>query len=280
MLYVPASSRNALATMRKAFGMGDAEAKRSAREYLAQPFYTFVVFHRILHRRERPNDWTVEERNDQDVVQLRESGRPFIVATGHFRRESFLALYTPRICPGNLAGLFAPVAAPSLHPHNIRERVHFGQILKAIQQSRPDLTFVYAGGAVKKLLKHVVQPGSQAIVAADAFWKTTGSSTHTRPFAGMRARSFSVGCAVLSRLAQCPIVACTTYLETDGTVVVEWGRVIAPPQREDEGADSRITDEILDLLEIAVGRQPTQYVLYIGEERRWNSGNQSWEDLS
>jgi lauroyl/myristoyl acyltransferase len=280
MLCVPTSGRNALATMQKAFEMEVADAKRSAREYLALPFYTFVVFHRILHGREHANDWMVEERNDQDVVRLRQSGRSFIVATGHFRRESTTTLHTPRVCPGNLRSLAAPLAAPSLHPHNIRERVQFGQILKAIQQSRLDQNFVYAGCAVRKLLKHLAQPGSQLIVAADAFWKTTGSSTHTRPFAGMRARRFSVGSATLSRLAQCPIVTCASYVETDGTVILEWGRVIAPPQRDDEGADIRITNEILDLLEIAVGRQPTQYVLYIGEERCWNSGNQSWEDLS
>jgi lauroyl/myristoyl acyltransferase len=96
----------------------------------------------------------------------------------------------------------------------------------------------------------------------------------------MRARPFSVGTAALSRLAQCPIVACAGYIEKNGTVVLHWGPVIAPPQRKDEGADVRVTDTILDFLEDAVGRRPTQYVLYIGEERQWNPVLQSWGDTN
>jgi lauroyl/myristoyl acyltransferase len=278
MLRVPSSGRPALTTMQKAFLMEDADARRSAREYLAQPFYSFVVFHRILHRREHPDNWTVEERNNQDVVQLRESGRSFIVATGHFRRESHVALCMPRFCPGSIAIVFVPVPARSLRPHNIRTRVHFGQLLQVIRHSRPDSKFVYVGGALKELLKHLEQPSCQVVVSVDAFWKTTGWSAHTRPFAGMRARPFSIGSAVLSRLAQCPIVPCATYVGKDGTIVLEWGPVIPPPQREDEAADSPNTNIILDFLESAIGRRPSQYVLYIGEERRWNPVLQTWED--
>jgi lauroyl/myristoyl acyltransferase len=279
MLYVPTSGRSVLATMRKAFGMEDADARRSAQESLAQPFHTFVVFHRILHRREHPNDWTVKERNNQGVVQLRQSGRSFIVATGHFSRESFATLCTPRICPGQVVTVSVALPAPSLRPHDIRLRVHFGQILRTLRYSFPDQKSVsIGGGAVRKLLKDLAQPSCQLIMSVDAFWTTTGSSTHMRPFAGMRARPFSIGTAALARLAQCSLVACGSYVEKDGTVVLEWGPVIKPPRREDEAADIRTTNELLDFLENAIGRCPTQYVLYIGEERRWNPALQTWED--
>ena len=154
MLYVPTSGRNILATMRKAFGMEDTDARRSARDYLAQPFYSFVVFHRYLHGRDDPNDWTIEERNNQDVVQFRDSGRSFIVATGHFRRDPMLPLYLPRTRFGSIEHVTIPVPARSLRPHNIRERIYFGQLLKVIQYSRPDLKLVYVGDGVRKLLKH------------------------------------------------------------------------------------------------------------------------------
>jgi lauroyl/myristoyl acyltransferase len=94
----------------------------------------------------------------------------------------------------------------------------------------------------------------------------------------MRARTFSIGSAVFSRMAQCPIVACATYVEKEGTVVLEWGPVIPPPQREDEAADLRTINALLDFLEKAIGQRPTQYFLYIGEERQWNAVLQTWED--
>jgi lauroyl/myristoyl acyltransferase len=278
MLRVPSSGGPALATMRKAFLMEGEEARSSAREYLAQPFCSFVIFDRLLRGRENLDSWTVEERNNQDVVQLRESGRSFIVAAGHFRRESYIAICIPRFCPGSIATVSIPLPGWSLHPHNIRTKVQFGQFLKVHQRVRPDHEFVYVGGALKKLLKHLAQPGCQVVMSVDAFWKTASWSAHTRPFAGMRARPFSIGSAVLGRLAQCPIATLASYVAKDGTVVLEWGPVISPPQREDEGADVSNTNMILDFLEGAIGRRPSQYTLYIGEERRWDSVLQTWED--
>jgi hypothetical protein len=46
----------------------------------------------------------------------------------------------------------------------------------------------------------------------------------------------------------------------------------------DEQADIRITNEILDRIERAVGRWPGQYVLPIGGQRRWNAAACRWED--
>jgi lauroyl/myristoyl acyltransferase len=278
MLRVPTSGRNVLATMRKAFGMEGSDASRSASQSLAQPFYAFVIFHRVLHNRENPADWIVEERNNEDVVRLRESGRSFIVATGHFKRESMLPLYLPQICPGSIEHVTVAVPAPSLRPHNIRERTYFGQLLRVLQHSSPDVKLTYVGDGARKLIKHLAQPRCQVAMAVDAFWNVPGSSAHTRPFAGMRARSFSIGAAIVSRLAQCPVVALASYVESDGTIILEWGPMIEPPQRNDGSSDVRNTNALLDFLETAVGRRPTQYVLYIGEERRWNPVLQRWED--
>lgn len=278
MLCIPTSRRNALATMQKAFLLQGSDARRSAREYLAQPFCSFVVFHRILYGRENQDNWTIEERNNRDVVQLRESGQSFIVAAGHFRRESYLPIYLPRFCPGSVATISLPVPAPSLHPDDIRTRVQFGQFLKVIQHSRPDHKFVYVGGALNEALKHLERHSSQIVMSIDTFWKTTGRSTHTRPFAGMRARTLSIGSAILCRLAQCPIVPFASYVHKDGTIIVEWGPVIQPPQLDDEATDLANAHTLLDFMETAIGQRPSQYTLYIGEERQWNPVLHTWED--
>ena len=280
MLRIPSSGKSALRMTQKAFQKVDAEARRSAEEYLAQPFCSFVVFERILHNRENLNDWKVEEKNAEAVAALRESGRPFILAGGHFRRDSFIAIYMRRFSPGSVATVSLPVPRRSFRPSSIRMRIQFGQLLKVIQHTRPENKFVYVGGAstVREILKHLEAPGHELLIAIDAFWKTGGWSAHLRPFAGMRCRPFSVGSAALSRLARCPIVTFASYIAKDGTIVLEWGPVIPAPEYSDEAADRSNANIILDFLENEIGLRPSQYTLYIGEERRWNPDLQIWED--
>jgi len=278
MLRVPSSGGPALATMRKSFCMEDTEAQRVAREYLAQPFCSFVVFERMLSGRESLDTWTIKEKNNQSVAQLRDSERPFIVAAGHFRRESYAAMFMPQFCPGSIVTVSLPRPDWSLHPHNIRMKVQFGQFLKIHQQVCPDHEFVYVGGALTKLLKHLERPNCRVVMSVDTFWNSARASAHTRPFAGMRARTFSIGSAVLGRLAQCPIVPFASYVGKESTIVLEWGPTIPPPHRDDEAADIVNTNIILDFLENAIGSRPSQYTLYMGEERCWNSALEIWED--
>ena len=279
MLHMPTSRQAARQTMRVAFGMNDADAAKSAQEYLAQPFYTFVAFRRVLRHREHTDGWVIEERNNHGIAQLRETGRSFIVATGHFRRESHLVLYLTRVCPGKSAAIHLPLTAARLRAHTVLERIQYGQLLRTARSVRPDHIFLWVGDAVRKILKNLAQPNCQVVISVDAFWRATGSSTYTRPFAGMRARTFSTGTAALARLAQRPIVPCVGYVDENDAIILEWGDVIEPPSRDDEAADIRTTDTILDFLEQAIGRRPTQYVIYIGEERRWNPVQKAWENL-
>ena len=39
-------------------------------------------------------------------------------------------------------------------------------------------------------------------------------------------------------------------------------------------------NKLIDVLEKAIGERPTQYVLHIGEGRRWNANMKHWEDFS
>jgi lauroyl/myristoyl acyltransferase len=239
-------------------------------------------------RRESPEQWTIEEVNGEEVNALRESERSFIVATGHFRRQSFIALCTSRIVPGATAMVAVPIPERSLNPSDIRLRAHYGQIVKAYKRARPDLKVLFVADNSRKqsdsslviqLLGHLAKSRHRVIMAVDAFWRTTGMSSHIRPFCGMKARPFSTGGATLSRLAQCPIVPCVSYVKSNSTIVIEWGPVIAPPPRRDLGADIRTTNVLLDFLENAIGRRPTQYVLDIGDERRFDPALSTWKDL-
>jgi lauroyl/myristoyl acyltransferase len=278
MSRIPSSGRSALMTTEKAFLMKGDEATRNAQEYLAQPFYSFVILHRLMSGREKIEEWKIEERNSREVDQLRESGQSFIVATGHFRRDSYIALWGRRICPGKLLSVTVSLPPKSPNPHDIRVRIQLGQLLRAMKHIRPDLEIVEVGiESMVRVLEHLKQGGSQAIITVDAFWSRKGSK-HTRPFAGMRARSFSIGSSTLGRLAQCPIAPCVTYTDADGTCVVEWGSVIHPPGPEDKRADLGNGNAILDFFEKPIGLRPTQYSLYIGEERQWNRHTQMWED--
>jgi len=277
LTHVPCSGKTALATMRRCFNMNDADAARNAGEYLAQPFYTYTVFQRLLRHREHPDSWTIEEKNNQSVAQLRQADRSFIVATGHFRRESHLVLYLNRVCLGKSAAVHLPLSPPRLNAHAILDRLQYGQLLRTARMLRPDHMFLWVGDAVRKVLRNLAQPGCQVVIAADSFWNATGTSSYARPFAGMKVRPFSTGAAALARLSQRPIVPCASYVDENGAIVLDWGPVIEPPSREDASADLRTTDTILDFLEKAIGLRPTQYVLHIGDERQWNSEAETWE---
>jgi lauroyl/myristoyl acyltransferase len=128
----------------------------------------------------------------------------------------------------------------------------------------------------RALLNGLRRNGVHAIITADAFWNSPAGGM-TRPFAGQSCHTFATGAATLGRLAQCPVIPCAPYLKNDGTIVLAWGPTIQPASRSDKAADLKNTNVILDFVENAIGQRPSQYVLQIGEERRWNSILQTWE---
>jgi lauroyl/myristoyl acyltransferase len=267
-------------TMKKAFLMEGAQGTRSAREYLAQPFYSVVISRRLLRGLESTDGWKIEESNNRDVIQLRDSRQSFIVATGHFVRHALCALYFPNTTPRPLLASVGPLPAFSLAPSVIRLRLQFGQHLRDIQHCRSDIELVAAGaeGAGRTFLKRMKVDGANAIIGADAFWNHQDGRGLTRSFVGHTSHTFATGAATLGRLAQCPVLTCAPYLKSDGTIVLEWGPTIQPPPCTDKEADMRNTNLIVEFLEGAIGRRPLQYTLYIGEERRWNAALQQWED--
>lgn len=262
------------------------EAIEGAREYLAQPFYAFVVIRRMLRGREQAASWNIEEENSQEVCRLREDGQSFIVASGHFARHAFLALYQRKITTGPLLASAGPLPDFKWKPSTIRVRVQFGQLLRAIRLVRPDAEFMYAGangtgrkpsdGPLGRYLDHFKSRGATAIISADAFWSGKGGSV-VRPFTGHLSHTFATGAARLGRLVQCPVIPCVPYLRSDGTIVLKWGAMIPPPHQASKDIDIQNTNTILEFLETEVGLRPTQYVLYIGDSRCWNPMLKRWE---
>lgn len=289
----PTRGRATYSAMRKAFGFSRARAFLAAQQWLARPFQDFVVLRRVLRDREDSTQWKVEERSSEAVRRIKESGQPFIVATGHFARESHLGLLLLRVLPHRIGLVAAPLPPRSWNPFAFRMWLQYGQILDAIKHLRPnDLSFKFTGSVFLRLDKHLHLQGNVVVISVDAYWKGGGSylrqgsspappsatGVYTSPFAGQREYRVATGTASLSRLAQCPIVPCVTFMQDDDTRIVEWGAPIPPPAPNDKDADIRITHQLLRYIERAVGLRPTQYVLDIGDSRRWNALEEEWQD--
>lgn len=296
MVLSPTQGRAAYSMMRQAFGLSRLRAFVAAQQWLARPLVDFVIVRRVTRGREDFNAWKVIETGNEAFTALKESGRPFIIATGHFARESHLGIFLPRVIPHRIATVAAPPPPLSWNPLETRRRLQYRQLLEAYCHVRPDdLKVAFTGSVSSGLEKILRQPGNVVIIAADAYWKGGGayadeppgsppkgsSILHLRPFAGHLDYRIATGTACLSRLLKCPIVPCVTFMRDDGTIVVQWGEPIesiAPLVPVDKDADIRITDLLLLDIERAVGLRPSQYVLDIGGSRRWNSSIEQWEE--
>jgi lauroyl/myristoyl acyltransferase len=182
------------------------------------------------------------------------------------------------VLPQRLATVVAPLTQERT-PHGTRVRVQMREIRKGIERVRNgdvDIADVEGRGFLVRLLRHLREPGGAVIIATDAAWSSGKGGGFTRPFAGFASQTFAPGTARLARMSQRPIVTCVPFLDGDRRVVMEWSPVIQPPARDDEDADARITDEILDWIERRIGERPGQYIIGFGRERRWSAIAQCW----
>jgi lauroyl/myristoyl acyltransferase len=263
-------------SMRAAFPGRDAGAL--ALEWLRGPFRDYVVATQIKSGRERPSQWQIEHRNFPDL--LRDPIASAIIATGHFSRQSMSGLYLQSIVPQKLTTVIAPIDRTSRNARALRLRLLMGGMVDAIKRIRGDIEVAEIGSlsVIAQLVRNLRAPGHVVIIAADGAWQRDKASGYERAFAGHAKRNVALGTARLARISQRPIVTCVTYVEADGRIVMDWGAPIAPADKADAAADVRVTDLMLDVFERAVGARPGQYVLPIGEERRWSEAAQCWMD--
>lgn len=275
------SGRSARLATQAAFGQ-TASPDRLAREWLTRPYRDYVVLRRVLVGREDITQWHLEHRGLERCPVLREPGQSVIVATGHIARVPTYAVYFPDVVPKKLAAVVATLDRRSVNPTSLRLRLQFGQMMDAISHARRgdvDLVEVGGRGVAGRLLEHLKQPGNLVIIAVDAPWPADRPGSFERPFAGHENQSFATGAVRLARLAQCPVVTCVSYLEDDERIVLEWSEPVPPPPAADRSADARVTSGLLDTIERAVGRHPTQYVLKIGDDRRWDPATEQWKPV-
>jgi lauroyl/myristoyl acyltransferase len=271
--------QRARANMKGAFNLSDEDAVQAARQWLANQFCDYVVLRRVGRGREDPAKWRVIQKNVQALEQLHESGKPFILATGQFTRRAHVPFFTSMIAPARIVAAVQPLPK-GWSPRAIRVRTQVAQARKGFKGARAGKLEIIVIGQqhTLDLDEYLRHPYNILYVTVDAHWPAKRWAYH-RPFAGYPSFSFTTGPATLARLTQCPILPCLPFVDGSGAVVLEWGDVIPPPPLSDVDADVRITDELIDRIERAIGSRPTQYVNAPGRWRRWNGDAGRWEDL-
>ena len=277
----PHTGKHAYWDFRSAFGAQRWRSFRLAHAWLSRPFVDHVALLRICHNREEKDEWNIIEHNAGPVRLLMESGKPLIVATGHFAREGFWCLYLERVLPAFVLGVIGLMPTERTL-YGRRMRIQFGTIIGSWDHVRPvNREWIIVGGgasAMQMLIDGLHQSGRVVVIAIDAPWQGGKPGTFARPFAGHRSRIFATGTARLARLTQANLLSCVLWIDNDRRVVIEWGTPILPPEEWNEAADISIMNRLLDPLEVAIGKRPTQYVLTCGADRQWNPAVQEWED--
>lgn len=253
------------------------DAKRAAHEWITRTGRDYVAMRRLIMGRDDAAKMPVRSHNEPAL--LREPGQSLIIALGHFSREANIGIYKSGVVPKHIAATIAPIEPHRWRPRGLRIQLQVTSIMKGINVVRNgDVEIIpFDGpGALMRLVKHLRRPDTAVTISTDAVVDGGRERGHDRAFAGHRQLSFAVGTARLARLSQRPILACVPYLDEHGGLAIDWADPIAPPARGDEPADARVTDEILNFFERAIGKRPGQYVLSIGHARHWDQSSQTW----
>lgn len=247
---------------------------------LGGPRRDLVALRRLRRRREHPRQWNIVEVNAERVHQLVADHRAFVIVTGHFHHAAELAVGNGLYPWAVGKGMNAPVPAWQRSSRIVRERLQnhllFG-IGPAID-GREDKQFFPPVGdpnLMPAILEDLAKPDGCVRIYIDAIWDKPRA--HRRPFAGMNERAFALGAARIARLAQCPVILEVCLYQPDGSVRVEWGPCVEPSDVNAVAADVDVMDQLIDALEIAVGRYSEQYLHPIGWERTWNAETRRWE---
>jgi hypothetical protein len=283
LLILPAPGMDTYWQMRRAYGKGRFESLLLAWGYLARIYRDFVAIKRLSYKRENPFHWKIVERNADDINSLRASGESYIVATGHFAREAIFSMTSPSVTYGHPVQLSLSPPDRIRRLYDLRVRIQFGTWQKCdFAGWGRDAEIVFIGPdplPFRTLYDRLRKPGNVVFMHVDAPWKKSQTGSFERPFAGLGNRVFATGAAQLARLTRCAVISCVYMLEEDGTYVLEWGTPIRCNGRFAEN-DVDVMNALIDPLEVAVGERPTQYVLGIGSDRRWNPGSRRWEDMT
>ena len=272
-----ARGRSAVSEGQDVLGLSRAEARSTAVSWISRPLVDLIDVRRIARRREDFTKWTVEERNPGPVRTLVESGRGFVLVSGHFSGGIGLARLYPEVM-----GATAVMNPPE--PWKLDGDILIRRLMKLtgrdlIEVIRPGQVQVREVGvhdASADMLEALKVPGGVAYLAIDAPWDKPNAIY--RPFAGMRHRAFATGAARLSRLSQVPIVVCVPERVGERHCIVHWGTVREPVPLKRKDLDEGVMGALIAELEPWVARLRHLYPHPVGWERRWNRLAERWED--
>jgi len=261
----------------KAFGVGSDVAARLAARQSSRLLCDSVALRRSLRGATDMDRHRIIQRKAPSVDRVLLSGESFILATGHFSREAFMALSRLDVLPHPVLSVSLPPTTVGLHPLTWWLSYHYGQILECSRALRPEIEFVYPdrSGAYRRIVEALRAQNRVVVIHADAP-VAAGGATYSRPFAGVGLRRFSLTPARLSRFTGRPIVVCLPRLQDDETIVLDWTRVIEPADANDSSADQRVMDQIVDDIERAIGRHPDQYLQVFLGTRHWDMCAERW----
>jgi len=261
----------------KAFGVWNGMAARLAARQSSRLLCDSVALRRALRGAADLERRRIVQRKAPSVDRVLQSGESFVLATGHFSREAFLALSRLDVLPHPVLSVSLPPTAAGLHPLTWWLSYHYGQILECSRALRPEIEFVYPdrSSAYRRIVEALRAEDRVVVIHADAP-VAAGGATYSRPFAGLGLRRFSLAPARLSRYTRRPIVVCLPRLEDDATIVLDWTRVIEPADANDSSADQRVMDQIVDDIERAIGLYPDQYLQVFLGTRRWDARAERW----
>jgi hypothetical protein len=251
--------------------------------WLSRPLYDYVVLKRIIYGRENPDQWRIVERNADYVSKLRENGDSYIIATAHYAKGPLLCMLSPNVTYGRIILVGDPPRKSCNSLYKLRIYIQYGTLVRAISHwCGRNKEVVHSGtnlNSARNIHRFLREKGNVVSIAVDALWHKTLSGSYERPFAGQKSRVFATGAAALARAARCPIISCVHILESDGTMVLEWGEPILTNDYE-VADDVSVMNKLLDTVEVAIGERPTQYIYEIGRDRFWNRQMRRWEDIT
>jgi lauroyl/myristoyl acyltransferase len=259
------------------FGVGDQIAAQLTARQSSRLLCDSVALRRALRGAADMDRHRIVQRKDPSVDRVLQSGESFILTTGHFSREAFMALSRLDVLPHSILSVSLPPTAVGLHPLTWWLSYHYGQILECSRALRPEIEFVYPdrSSAYRRVVEALSAENRVVLIHADAP-VPAGGATYSRPFAGLGLRRFSLATGRLSRSTRRPIVVCLPWIQDDGTLVLDWTRAIEPAGVDDASADQRVMDQVLDDIERAIGLHPDQYLMEFLGTRRWDASAERW----
>lgn len=251
----------------------------------ASKFEEFALQQKYIAGIHRWGDPPIVIEANEEARRIMAQDGPLVLAQSHFvRNRAAASVLVPAIF-GQRRVVAVTLRPPTqkFQPHAWRMRLQLAQILASSRAVRPDdFSFIYVGSAAYHAsLIELRKPRTLLTINVDAHWRRGKPASITRPYAGALERTFATGAARLARESGAPLLLALPVHAADGHGIRM--RVFGPYRSDltDPLAhDAHVTHQMLDEIEREIGRRPTEYVLHIGGERRWDPATETWSRIA